>query len=81
MNQEILNKANELQNSIKYKKSCLQKITFGDKISIVVLDSKTKESERIDFEDDIDFQQKLRKFIKDYLILKINLDEQKFEKL
>lgn len=81
MNQEILNKANELQNSIKYKKSCLQKITFGDEISIVVLDSKTKESERIDFKDDIDFQQKLRKFIKDYLILKINLDEQKFEKL
>lgn len=81
MNQEILNKANELQNSIKYKKSCLQKITFGDEISIVVLDSKTKESERIDFKDDIDFQQKLRKFIKDYLILKINLDEHEFEKL
>ena len=81
MNKETLNKANKLQNSIEYKKSCLQKINFGDEINIVVLDSKTEESKYIVFEDDIDFQQKLRKFIKDYLILKINLDEQKFEKL
>jgi hypothetical protein len=60
----------------------LEKMNFGDQITIVVLDSKTENSEYIDFEDDdIDFQQKLRKFIKDYFTLKINLDEQKFEKL
>ncbi|MBQ3657937.1 MAG: hypothetical protein II956_14045 [Bacteroidales bacterium] len=81
MNKETLDKANKLQNSIEYKKRCLEKMNFGDQITIVVLNSKTENSEYIDFEDDDIFQQKLRKFIRDYLILKINLDEQKFEKL